>query len=122
MEVIYENYLIQEYFSDLYSVANSRNLLQKKIGQTLAKKVKQRINQIKASATFQKYLNFHIGNPHGLKGNLFSCYGVDLDKHTRLIIQPVPPNLSSEALMICETAKIIGIVDYHGDKNEWLIS
>lgn len=122
MEIEYENSTIDEYFSDLCDVQNSKNLLQKRIGQQLARKTKQRIDHLKSSATFQKYLNFHIGNPHSLKGNMATYYGVDLDKNTRLIIQPVPPELSSEALKICETVKIIGIVDYHGDKNEWLIS
>ena len=122
MEIDYENSEIQKYFSDLCDVQNSKNLLQRKIGQQLARKSKQRIDQLKSSATFQKYLNLHLGNPHSLTGNMETYYGVDLDKHTRLIIQPVPPDLSSEALKICETVKIIGIVDYHGDKNEWLIS
>lgn len=122
MEIEYENSEIQKYFSDLCDVQNSKNLLQRKIGQQLARKSKQRIDQLKSSATFQKYLNLHLGNPHRLNGNMDTYYGVDLDKQTRLIIQPVPPDLSSEALKICETVKIIGIVDYHGDKNEWLIS
>ncbi len=122
MEVQYANESVQEYFSDLCDIANSRNLLQKKIGSMLTKTAKKRISQIKAAATFQKYLNFNIGKPHSLKGNLSSYYGVDLDAHTRLIIQPVPPDLSSEALRICEKAMIIGIVDYHGGKNEWLVS
>lgn len=122
MELQYANESIQKYFSDLCDVANSQNLLQKRIGQILTKNAKKRIDHLKIAQTFQKYLDFHIGNPHSLKGDLSSYYGVDLDAHTRLIIQPIPPDLSSEALKICEKVKIIGIVDYHGDKNEWLIS
>ena len=122
MELQYANKSIQEYFSDLCDVANSRNLLQKKIGQLLAKNAKKRIDHLKIAKTFQKYLDFHIGNPHSLVGNFSGFYGVDLDSHTRLIIQPIPPDLSSEALKICEKVNVIGIVDYHGDKNEWLIA
>ena len=122
MEIEYVNATIQQYFSDLYDIPNSKNLLQKKVGPILAKNVKKRVDQLKAAATFQKYLDFHIGNPHSLVGNLSSFYGVDLDSHTRLIIQPIPPDLSAEALIICEKVMIIGIVDYHGDKNEWLIA
>ncbi len=122
MELQYINKSIQEYFSDLCDVANSKNLLQKKIGQILAKNSKRRIDHLKITQTFQKYLDFHIGNPHSLTGSLSGFYGVDLDSHTRLIIQPIPPDLSSEALKICEKVMIIGIVDYHGDKNEWLIA
>ena len=122
MEVRYVNSNINTLFSDLFDIANSRNLLQKKIGPILTKKAKMRISHIKSSLTFQKYLDFHIGNPHSLKGDFAKYYGVDLDAHTRLIIQPDPPDLSSEALKICEKVVIIGIVDYHGDKNEWLIA
>ena len=122
MEIEYVNATIQQYFSDLYDIPNSRNLLQKKIGLILTKNVAKRIDQLKAAETFQKYLDFHIGNPHSLTGDLSTYYGVDLDKNTRLIIQPIPPDLSAEALKICEKVMIIGIVDYHGDKNEWLIA
>lgn len=122
MEVRYVNSNINTLFSDLFDIANSRNLLQKKIGPILTKKAKMRISHLKSSLTFQKYLDFHIGNPHSLKGDFAKYYGVDLDAHTRLIIQPDPPDLSSEALKICEKVVIIGIVDYHGDKNEWLIA
>ena len=122
MEILYANQKIEELFSDLDNIANSRNLLQKQIGLMLSKKAKLRMNQLKAAETFQKYLDFHIGNPHSLKGDFAKFYGVDLDKHTRLIIQPEPPDLSSEALKISKKVRIIGIVDYHGDKNEWIIS
>ena len=86
MEILYANQKIEELFSDLDSIASSRNLLQKQIGLMLSKKAKLRMNQLKAAETFQKYLDFHIGNPHSLKGGFAKFYGVDLDKHTRLII------------------------------------
>lgn len=122
MKIEYANSDIQALFSDLEDVTGSKNLLQKKIGLQLTKKTKMRITQIKAAQTLQKYIDFHIGNPHTLTGDLDTYVGVDLDKHIRLIIQPVPPDTSAEALKICEVAKIIGIVDYHGGKNEWLIA
>ena len=80
------------------------------------------MKQLKAAKFFKNYLDNHIGNPHSLEGNLNTFYGVDLNAHIRLIIQPVPTDLSPEALKICEIVKIIGIVDYHGGKNEWLIA
>ena len=46
MEIDYENSEIQKYFSDLCNVQNSKNLLQRKIGQQLARKSKQRIVQL----------------------------------------------------------------------------
>lgn len=122
MELEYANSKIEQYFSDLENVAGSKKLLQKQIGLDLAKMSKTRMKQLKAAKFFQDYLNTHIGNPHSLEGNLDTYYGVDLNSHIRLIIQPIPPDLSPEALKICKIAKIIGIVDYHGGKNEWLIS
>lgn len=122
MEIEYANMTLENLFSDLFDISNSKNLLQKKIGPLLTKKAKMRVSHLKAATSFQKYLDFHIGNPHSLKGNFSKYYGVDLDKNTRLIIQPAPPDLSSEALKKCEKVRIIGIVDYHGDKNEWIIS
>lgn len=122
MELQYANEKIQEYFSDLENIAGFKKLLQKQIGFDLAKMSKTRMKQLKAAKFFQDYLNNRIGNPHSLEGNLDIYYGVDLNSHIRLIIQPVPPDLSPGALKICKIAKIIGIVDYHGGKDEWLIS
>lgn len=122
MTIIYANPKIQLLFSDLENVAGSKKLLQKQIGIDLARMSKTRMKQLKAARFFKNYLDNHIGNPHSLEGILNTFYGVDLNAHIRLIIQPVPPDLSPEALKICEIVKIIGIVDYHGGKNEWLIA
>lgn len=122
MTIVYANPKIQILFSDLENVAGSKKLLQKQIGIDLARMSKTRMKQLKAARFFKNYLDNHIGNPHSLEGNLDTFYGVDLNAHIRLIIQPVPPDLSPEALKTCETVKIIGIVDYHGGKNEWLIA
>lgn len=122
MTIVYANPKIQILFSDLENVAGSKKLLQKQIGIDLARMSKTRMKQLKAARFFKNYLDNHIGNPHSLEGNLDTFYGVDLNAHIRLIIQPVPPDLSPEALKTCETVKIIGIIDYHGGKNEWLIA
>lgn len=122
MTIIYANPKIQLLFSDLENVAGSKKLLQKQIGIDLTRMSKTRMKQLKAARFFKNYLDNHIGNPHSLEGNLNTFYGVDLNAHIRLIIQPVPPDLSPEALKICEIVNIIGIVDYHGGKNEWLIA
>lgn len=122
MTIVYANPKIQILFSDLENVAGSKKLLQKQIGIDLARMSKTRMKQLKAARFFKNYLDNHIGKPHSLEGNLDTFYGVDLNAHIRLIIQPVPPDLSPEALKNCETVKIIGIVDYHGGKNEWLIA
>lgn len=121
MQITYENDWIRELFTDLSDVANSKNLLQKKIGKDKTVSVKKRKNQIEAAANFKAYLDFHIGNPHSLTGDLKGLYGVDINAHTRLILCPCSKDLSAESLIKCDSIIIKGIVEYHGDKNEWLI-
>lgn len=121
MLVTYDNDWIKELFTDLSDVANTKNLLQKKLGKDKTIAAKKRKNQIEAAPNFKSYLSFHIGNPHSLTGDLDGLYGVDINVHTRLIIKPVSENLSAEVLAKCDTVILKGIVEYHGGKNEWLI-
>lgn len=121
MLVTYDNNWIKELFTDLCDVANSKNLLKKKIGKEKTIVAKKRKNQIEAAPNFKSYLSFRLGNPHSLTGDLDGLYAVDINAHTRLIIEPVSDNLSAEALAKCDTVILKGIVEYHGGKNEWLI-
>ena len=60
MEIEYATTSIQQYFSDLYDIPNSKNLLQKKIGSILTKNAKKRLDQLTAATTFQKYWNCRL--------------------------------------------------------------
>lgn len=121
MTITYEDGYIEELLTDLCDVANSRNLLQKKIGRDKTLIVKKRKIQMEAAPNYKSYLDYHIGNPHLLKGDLEGLYGIDINAHTRLIIKPVAEDLSAESLAKCDTVVLIGLVEYHGGKNEWLI-
>ena len=121
MEIIYNDKKVKKLFADLNDVIHSKNLLQRSIGKERAITVKKRKNQIEAASNFNSYLKLHIGNPHLLHEDLAGLYGVDIDPHLRLIIKPISADLSSESLAKCETVVLIGLVEYHGDKNEWLI-
>lgn len=121
MLVTYDNSLIEDLIKDISDVARSRNLLQKKIGKDRAFALKKRKNQMEAAPNFKSYLSYHIGNPHLLHGDLEGLYGVDINAHTRLIIEPMSEDLSAESLAKCDTVILKGLVEYHGDKNEWLI-
>lgn len=121
MLVTYDNEWIKELFLNLSDVANSKNLLLKKIGKEKTVAVKKRKNQIEAATNFKSYLNLHLGNPHALTGDLNGLYGVEINAHTRLILKPVSDDLSPAALAKCDTVILKGIVEYHGGKNEWLI-
>lgn len=121
MEIEYADETIKELFLDLLNVSGSKNLLQKRIGLPITRQAKMKLNHLMSADNFHKYLQYGIGKPHSLTGNFEGYYGVSLSANFRLIIQPVPDDRSPQALKLCDTVKIIGIVDYHGEKNEWLI-
>lgn len=117
----YDDNYIKELFTDLCDVANSKNLLQKKIGKDKTIAVKKRKNQIEAASNFKLYLDTRLGKPHILHGNLEGLYAIEINAHTRMIIKPVAEDLSAEALSKCDKVIIEGIIEYHGGKDEWLI-
>lgn len=121
MLITYDNSFLEELVTDISDIANSQNLLQKKVGKDRALALKKRKNQIEASPNFKAYIGFHIGNPHLLHGDLEGLYGVDINAHTRLVIKPLADDLSAESLAVCDTVILKGMIEYHGDKNEWLI-
>jgi len=122
LQITYENEYIKELFIDLSDIANSKNLMQRKIGKDKTLAAKKRKNQLEAAPNFKSYLNLHLGNPHSLTGDLQNYYAVDINAHIRLVIKPDSKDLSSEELKKCKTVIIIGIIEYHGGKDEWLIS
>lgn len=104
MEIEFYNNEIQKKMSDMEE-------LKKIIGIELAKMVKLRFNQIRASEDFQEFMQNGFGKPHPLKGNLKKYFGVGLTGNYRLVILPKG------------NKKVIvrGVIDYHGDKYNWLI-
>ena len=88
-------------------------LLTAKIGLSMAKTVKQRYNQIEACENFKEYMNTGLGIPHPLSNKLKDYYAIRITGNYRLIVRP--ESLSSDKIIIK------GVLDYHGDKNEWII-
>ena len=93
----------------------------KKVGVELSRKIKERMNQMMSSPNFKAYLDYGIGKPHPLTGDLDNLYGIFLNKNIRLIIEPLVEKRDIESLMMCKNVNIKGVVDYHGSKKEWLI-
>lgn len=102
-------------------VIDDADKLIKKIGIKLARKVKQRISEMKASPNFKAYLDYGLGKPHPLTGDLDDLYGIFLDKNIRLIVEPLIEKRDDESLIECKNVNIKGVVEYHGDKKEWRI-
>ncbi len=121
MKINYKDKSTEELFTDFLDVAFSKRLLIKKIGAEKAKAIKKRCVDLLQSANFLYYLNNGLGKPHMLTGDMKTQCGVSLTGNYRLIIEPESESLTDEAFAKCESVIIIGIVDYHGGKNEWLI-
>ena len=122
MQIIYEDDSVKELFDDLCQVQMPRGLMKRLIGAELTRSVKKRYDQIKAANNFGIYLSTGLGKPHSLT-DIEGCYGVHVTANWRLVIQPIAENTSAEALKMCDTVQIKGVVDYHGKgaKNNWII-
>lgn len=105
----------------LEKLLNDSNKLIRKIGLEMAKMVKKRFNEMKASPNFKEYVSYGLGKPHPLTGNLDKLYGIHLNKNYRLIVEPLVGVLDDINLEECKNVNIKGVVDYHDGKIEWLI-
>ena len=95
--------------------------LVRKIGLEMARMVKKRMNEMQAATNFKDYLDYGLGKPHPLSGNLDKLYGIHLNKNYRLIVEPLSNRLDDVGLKECKNINIKGVVEYHDGKNEWLI-
>ena len=105
----------------LEKILNEPNKLIRKIGLEMTRTLKRRFSEMKASPNFKEYINYGIGKPHPLTGNLDKLYGINLNKNYRLIVEPLVEELNDENLKECKKINIKVVVDYHDGKIEWLI-
>ncbi len=97
-------------------------VLQRKVGLEIGKKVKQRVNQLKAAENFNQYLTkIGFGKPHPLVGDLDKCYGIYITANYRMVVEPLQTELDMESLKNCKLLNIKGVLEYHDGKNEWII-
>ncbi len=115
MKLKYENRLLEKYFSDF-------ELMKRKIGKRLTRNTKKRYDQLRAAPNFSIYLSTGLGKPHPLAGNLKGYYGINISSNLRLIVRPDVESLDPASLRECDLVIIKGVLDYHGQKHEWLIS
>ncbi len=102
---------IEWYNNEIRKKISNIEELKKIIGIELAKMVKLRCNQIEATENFQEFMKNGFGKPHPLKGNMKKNFGIGLTGNYRLV---VIPNGNKKLIMR-------GVMDYHGDKYNWLI-
>lgn len=114
--------LIEFESESVRKIFNDFELMKKEIGNEKTRATKKRLNQLEAAGNFSIYLTTGLGKPHPLSENLKGYYGISITGNVRLIVRPDVESLDPEALKECDTLIIKGMVDYHGRKNEWLIS
>ncbi|MDD2283191.1 MAG: hypothetical protein PHS56_00545 [Eubacteriales bacterium] len=114
MDIKFENDSVEKCFEDF-------NLLKKKTGADMARTIKKRFDQLKAAASFSIYLSTGLGKPHSLVGDFKGHYGISISENIRLIIRPRAKGLDPNSLKQCYTVIIKGVIDYHGQKYNWLI-
>jgi plasmid maintenance system killer protein len=110
----YENPLVKRCF-------NYFALMRKEIGNDLARGTKKRHDQLRAAANFGIYPSTGLGKPHPLYGNLKGYYGISISGNFRLVVKPDTESLDPGSLKKCDSVLIEGVMDYHGQKHEWLI-
>jgi plasmid maintenance system killer protein len=111
----FENQAVEKCFSDF-------DLMKRQIGKDLTRSTKKRYDQLKAAANFIIYLTTGLGKPHPLTGNLKGCYGISISGNIRLVVKPDVDSLDPASFKKCDSVIIKGVMDYHGQKDEWLIS
>lgn len=98
LQISYKNKKIERICTDT-------SYARKKHGIDMAKKIHQRINEIKASNDVENMLRYGIGRCHELKGDKSGEYAVDLVHPYRLIF-----SVKRNEIVI---ALIKEIIDYH---------
>lgn len=98
MKVEYKNKGIEK-------VCEDASVAQRKYGQKMAKKIHQRIDEIRAADSVELMIQFGIGRCHPLHQNRKTQYAVDLVHPQRLVFEKKGNEI--------QIANIIEIVDYH---------
>lgn len=115
--ILYRNKTVKEY-------CENPSLVKKDFNIQLAKKLSQRMDELKSLGTVFDLLNCGIDNPHLLKGDLDGCIGWDLTGQIRLIIK-ASNEFEDDFMNKCKNIKTVeveGVRDYHGGNKKWLIN
>ena len=115
-DILFSNDKVEKYFNNI-------KLLQKKCGMPLAKQIVKRMSQLEALENVYDLLKAPIDNPHLLEENLEGCIAWSLTGNIRLILDTGLPKNPENISSLANIEKIIikGVVDYHGNKNNWII-
>ena len=116
MKLIATNKKVHEFFEDYAKIA-------KKHGNEFARRLQKRMAELSSYECVFELFNSKLGSPHYLKGDLDTCLAVSITGNLRLVLETGISQKSRNALdvMKLKQIEIKGVVDYHGDKYEWLV-
>lgn len=92
----------------------------KTTGPQLARQIRLRLNQMRSAETFGDYLRIGLGKPHSLSSDKKGKYGTTISGNFRLVYSPVYKQENDSPDEVDELI-IIGVGDYHGGKDNWII-
>ena len=117
--------LVVTYDSKIEKILRDDKTLMRTIDVQLAKSIRKRERDLESFNNFLDYLQYGLGKPHSLedsKGNKNEgYYGISLTGNYRLIVKPNCKKNNPGSLKECEEVIIIGVRDYHGKNEEWLM-
>lgn len=114
MQLIYNNHSVEKFFSDYAKMG-------RKIGPELTRGVKKIVDWLNASDNIGIFLKTNLGKPHTLAGDLNGMYGVHISANFRVVFKPNIESDDITDILNCEKIVMIGVMDYHGTKYNWII-
>lgn len=114
---------IQYRNKNIEKLLNNPKYAVKVLGKDTANKVYLRKDQIEAAEVLEIMISGRIGRCHPLHYDFEGMFGLVLKDQVRLIVKPsVDEDCKDyEEIIKCKSVIIIGVVNYHGQKNEWII-
>lgn len=121
MDVLFDDANVKDLVLDLEDVTVIKKKITKVLSKDTSRKLKLRLDQLKAAPSFQWLIDNPIGHFESLTGDFNHKYSLRLDANYRLIIRPDSSDYTRDALSKCTKYYLVGVVDYHGNKRNWLI-
>lgn len=116
MNVYYSNNKIGKILEDF-------STLQKRCGKH-ASQIKRRMQQLKAFVNLKEFMNSGFDNPHFEQGDMDGLIGWDINQNVRLLLK-IYDRLDETFMSRMSEIKdieVVGVLDYHGGKKNWIIS
>jgi len=115
MNVKYDNSKIEKVLEDFPT-------LQKKCRKH-ASQIKKRMMELKSFINLQELMNSGLDNPHFETGDLAGLIGWSVNQNVRLLLK-IDEKIDENLMKIIGEIKnitVIGVLDYHGGKKNWII-